>query len=122
MENRLEVQLGRLQQRANLAWQAFLAARDISNRWWVTLLWPAESRRARARAEVSAEHSCEYAIALEAQVVQLRQLVKQAEGCLALIGNPRSPEHFDELIAILRKDGIRPVVHHADGTSEVIFE
>ena len=72
-------------------------------------MWPAASRLARARAEVSAEHSWEYASLLEKQVAQLTQHVKNVEGCLSLIGNARDQEHLDEMLAMLRADGLHNV-------------
>ena len=112
MDDCLEAQIGHLQKKSKFSWQAYLAAREISNKWWVSLLWPAESRRARARAEVSAEHSWEYALLLEKHVAQLTQHVKNVEGCLSLIGNPRSPEHLAEMVDMLREDGLHSLLEH----------
>ena len=107
-----EAQIGRLQKRAKLARQTYLSDRNISNRWLVSLLWPAASRLARARAEVSADHSWEYAIALEAQIAQLSLHVKNVEGCLTHLGSARNQEHLDEMIAILREDGLHSLSDH----------
>ena len=102
----IEVKIGHLQNRSNLARQIYLANRDVSNRWWVTLLWPSASRLARAKAEVSADSAWRYSLALEARVIQLNQCMKHAERCLSLIGNARDQEHLDEMRAMLRADGL----------------
>ena len=120
IENCLAVQLNRLRKQSQLGWQIYLADRETPNHWWSSLLRPAESRRARARAEVSAESAWEYTVALEEQVARLTQHAKNAEGCLSLLGSARNQEHLDEMIVLLRADGIQSVMHHADHTSELV--
>ena len=112
MADCLETQIGRLRKQAQLTRQIQVSARAKPFRWRSALFRPGELRRRITQVEVSAESAWQYSLALEAQIAQLTQYVKNVEGCLTHLGSARDQAHLKEMIAILRADGLHSLLDH----------